>query len=400
MRRFRPSPLTIVLGVLAPVLLVLGIWLGGHPEHLPGFARDALGDKDDIVLAQAMDTIEDDYVNRIPRAKLNDAAIKGAVDSLPDQFSSYFSAKEYAAFEDTSHSRFSGVGLNVVGVAKGLRISRVYDGSPAATSGLKVDDVILAAGGRSLKGLSEDAAVARVKGPAGSDVRLRLERGSKVFERTVTRATVSVPAVESKMLTDPGADDAKVGYVALASFSSGAHAEVYAAVQRLLKQGAKGLILDLRDNPGGLVSEAQLVASGFLADGTVVSTRGRNVTAQTLSATGAPVAKDQPMVVLVNRGTASAAEIVTGALKDRDRAEVVGTRTFGKGVFQEIIPLTNGGALDITVGQYFTPNGTNLGKGLKPGAGIRPDVEATDDPDKAGDEVERAGLRVLAPELR
>jgi carboxyl-terminal processing protease len=239
-----------------------------------------------------------------------------------------------------------------------------------------------------------------VKGPAGSDVRLRLERGSKVFERTVTRATVSVPAVESKMLTDPGADDAKVGYVALASFSSGAHAEVYAAVQRLLKQGAKGLILDLRDNPGGLVSEAQLVASGFLADGTIVSTRGRNVTPQTLSATGAPVAKDQPMVVLVNRGTASAAEIVTGALKDRDRAEVVGTRTFGKGVFQEIIPLTNGGALDITVGQYFTPNGTNLGKGLKPGAGIRPDVEATDDPAKAGDEVERAGLRVLAPELR
>src|SRR4051812_13984849 len=127
MRRFRPSPLNIVLGVLAPVLLVLGVWLGGHPEHLPGFARDTLGDKDTIVLAQAMDTIEDDYVNRIPRATLNDAAIKGAVDALPDQFSSYFSPKEYAAFEDTSHSRFSGVGLNVVGVAQGLRISRVYD---------------------------------------------------------------------------------------------------------------------------------------------------------------------------------------------------------------------------------------------------------------------------------
>ena len=142
-------------------------------------------------------------------------------------------------------------------------------------------------------------------------------------------------------------------------------------------------MFDLRGNPGGLVREAQLVASGFIPEGTIVSTRGRAVEPQTLKATGNPVAGKLPMVVLVDRGTASSAEIVTGALKDTDRAEVVGTRTFGKGVFQEVVPLPNGGALDITVGQYFTPKGTNLGKGLKPGQGVHPEIQAEDDPKTA-----------------
>jgi carboxyl-terminal processing protease len=170
-------------------------------------------------------------------------------------------------------------------------------------------------------------------------------------------------------------------------------------VRKLRKEGAKALVFDLRGNPGGLVREAQLVASGFIPEGTVVSTRGRAVSPQTLKATGDPVAGRLPMVVLVDRGTASSAEIVTGALKDTDRAEVVGTRTFGKGVFQEVVPLENGGALDITVGQYFTPNGTNLGKGLKPGQGVRPEVEAEDDPKTAPDEAIDAGLKALAPKL-
>jgi carboxyl-terminal processing protease len=227
-------------------------------------------------------------------------------------------------------------------------------------------------------------------------VRLRVQRDKETFDRVLTRATVTIPVVESRMERDDGR---KVGYLALASFSSGAHGEVSAAVRRLRKDGAKGLILDLRGNPGGLVREAQLVASAFIREGTIVSTRGRAVSPQTFKATGNPVAGDLPMVVLVDRGTASSAEIVTGALKDTDRAEVVGTRTFGKGVFQEVVPLSNGGALDITVGQYFTPKGTNLGKGLKPGQGVHPEVQATDDPKTAVDEALRAGLKTLAPRL-
>jgi carboxyl-terminal processing protease len=319
------------------------------------------------------------------------------VASLGDQFSNYFTPAEYKRYQEVTESRFSGVGLSVVGVDQGLRVTRVYDESPASRAGLKPGDLIVEVDGKSLKGVPEETGVARVKGPAGSDVRLTVERGKKTFDRRVTRATVSIPVVESRMVREDGE---KVGYVALASFSSGAHAEVYSAVRKLRAQGAQALVFDLRGNPGGLVREAQLVASGFIPEGTIVSTRGRAVQPQTLKATGNPVGGKLPMVVLVDRGTASSAEIVTGALKDADRAQVVGTRTFGKGVFQEVVPLPNGGALDITVGQYFTPKGTNLGKGLKPGQGVHPEIEAEDDPKTAPDEGLRAGLKALAPSLQ
>ena len=274
----------------------------------------------------------------------------------------------------------------------------MYDESPASRAGLKHGDLIVEVDGKSLKGVPEETGVARVKGPAGTEVRLTVKRGKKTFERTVTRATVSIPVVESRLVREDGR---KVGYIALASFSSGAHAEVYSAVRKLRKEGAKALVFDLRGNPGGLVSEAQLVASGFIARGDDREhARPRGAEPQTLKATGDPVAGKLPMVVLVDRGTASSAEIVTGALKDTDRAEVVGTRTFGKGVFQEVVPLPNGGALDITVGQYFTPKGTNLGKGLKPGQGVHPEIQAEDDPKTEPDEALQAGLKALAPSLQ
>ena len=177
----------------------------------------------------------------------------------------------------------------------------------------------------------------------------------------------------------------KIGVVALSQFSSGAHGEVYGALRKLEKQGAQAFVFDLRGNGGGLVDEAQLIASAFLPDGRIVTTRGRNVPEKTLDATGDPViGKDTEVAVLVDRGTASASEIVAGALQDRDRATIVGTRTFGKGVFQEVIELSNGGALDITVGQYFTPKGRNLGgRGVSAGTGLKPDVAARDDPKTA-----------------
>jgi carboxyl-terminal processing protease len=160
-------------------------------------------------------------------------------------------------------------------------------------------------------------------------------------------------------------------------------------------------VLDLRHNGGGLVKEAQLVASAFLAEGRIVSLRGRGVEPQTLDATGDPIARSTPLVVLVDRDTASASEIVAGALQDRNRAKIVGTRTFGKGVFQEVIELRNGGALDITAGQYFTPKGRNLGGGgVKQGAGIQPDVKASDDRKTPRDEGLDRALKVLAGEAK
>jgi carboxyl-terminal processing protease len=381
--------------LLIPVALVGGVYLGGHPENLPGFVRDPLvGDEDTRVVDEAIAEVSDSYYRKIPDRALADAAVKGVVESLDDRFSAYFTPKEYAEYQMSQDSQFSGIGTTVQPDPFGLRVAQVFDESPAARAGVKVGDVIVAAGGKALKGLAQEAAVARVKGPRGTDVVLGLRRGKRKLEVTVTRATVSVPQVASRVTAMGGV---KYGVVALAQFGGGAHAEVYAAIKKVVDGGAKGIVFDLRGNGGGLVSEAQLVTSGFIREGKVVTTRGRNVPERTLRATGDPVAPDIPLVVLVDRGTASASEIVAGALQDLDRAPIVGTKTFGKGVFQEVVELSNGGALDITAGQYFTPNGRNLGgKGVSTGAGITPDVKAQDDAETKADEGLRGALKVLA----
>jgi carboxyl-terminal processing protease len=384
-RPFR-VPRFVSIAALVVVLLVLGAWVGGrHPDWLPGPARSTLvGDSDTKVVQEAIDRIHSTYYRKIPKSQLADDAIAGVVSKLDDRFSNYFNPEQYKRFKQTQHSEFSGVGLQVAQHPKGLRVEAVYDGSPAKRAGLRPGDVIIAADGHKLAGKSQEDSVSLVQGPPGSEVKLTWLSGGHERTKNVTRSTVTVPVVASQLRTDHGC---KVGVVRLSQFSSGAHAEVYAALRRLQKRGAKAYVLDLRDNGGGLVSEAQLIASAFLTDGPIVTTRGRAVKEQTLRATGDPIIPKAPMTVLVNGGTASASEIVTGALQDRDRAKVVGTETFGKGVFQEVIELSNGGALDITAGQYFTPKGRNLGgKGVATGKGIIPDVKAKDDPKTRPDE--------------
>jgi carboxyl-terminal processing protease len=203
-------------------------------------------------------------------------------------------------------------------------------------------------------------------------------RGASTRTLTIRRAALAVPVASESLLHYHGM---KIGDVALTAFTDGSGAEVRQNVQTVLHKGAQALILDLRENGGGLLNEAVNVASIFIPDGTIVSTSGRAQPRQVYLAIGNAIATKIPMVVLVDHDTASAAEIVTGALKDRGRAKVVGTHTYGKGVFQEIEPLPNGGALDITVGEYFTPNGQNLGAGgVKEWRGITPNVYASDNP--------------------
>jgi carboxyl-terminal processing protease len=393
-------PRVLALLPAALVLLVAGIFLGGHPDRLPGFVRDALvGDKNTLVVREAIDRIHETYYRDIPESQLADDSLKGVVAALHDRFSNYFTPKEYKQFQEVSNSEFSGIGLEVQVAPRGLRISRVYDSSPASRAHLQPGDLIVAVGATSLKGKPSDYSTSLIKGPRGSDVTITVVHAGKQRRVTLTRATISVPVVASLLRTVAGK---KLGVVELSTFSTpGAHAQVYAAIARRLKQGAKGLVLDLRGNGGGLVKEAQLVASAFLAEGKIVSLRGRGVAPQTLDATGDPIAPKTPLVVLVDRDTASASEIVSGALQDRGRAKIVGTRTFGKGVFQEVIELANGGALDITAGQYFTPKGRNLGGGgVKPGAGIQPNVKAQDNPKTARDEALDRALRVVAGEIK
>ena len=389
------------LRILAlPVLLLVlagGIWLGSHPAWLPGVVRSVLvGDDATRVVHEAIAEVNESYYREIPERRLADAAIGGMVESLDDRFSTYFTPDEYDRYQQVQNSEFSGIGTTVAEDPLGLRIVTVYDESPAEREGIKPGDRIVAAGGTSLKGKTSEEATALVKGPAGSSVRLTVRRDGKDRQVTVTRATVSVPQVASEVKTYEGT---KYGVVKLAQFGSGAHAEVYEAIRQVRERGAEGIVFDLRGNGGGLVSEAQLIASAFIAEGPIVTTKGRGVPERTLRATGDPVAKDVPLVVLVDGDTASASEIVAGALQDTGRAEVVGTKTFGKGVFQEVIELSNGGALDITAGQYFTPSGRNLGgKGVSTGAGLKADIQARDDPETQRDEALPVALKTLASE--
>ncbi len=393
----RRQPLPAVAATLAALvvlggLVVAGIWWGGHPEDLPGFMQRALvANRGTRVVDEALARIHHDYYRPVGEGQLADASIAGAVASLDDRFSHYLTPSELREF--ARPGSFSGIGVEVDPNPRGLLIVQVFNGSPATRAGLRPEDVIVAVNGRSLAGLPEDAATSLVKGPPDTNVVLRIEPpaarsgghahggtggtpGARPSTRTVTvtRATISQPVVASITRTVHGV---KLGVVALAEFSGGAHGELREAVEHELHgAGARGLVLDLRSNPGGLVEEAQLVASIFLPRGAVVvTTRGRTQPTQTITAVGDPIPASVPVVVLVDRNTASAAEIVTGALQDHRRATVVGTHTFGKGVFQEEQPLANGGALDITVGEYFTPNGHNLGGGgVREGAGLTPEV--------------------------
>jgi len=390
MRRLLP-----LLGViLAPLALVCGIYLGGHPGSLPDFVRDPLVDDGQAqVYEEATDMIAADFYRRIDRDKLLDTSLSAAVRSLKDPFSHYFDPKTYRQFQETTSGEFQGVGMTVQEHPRGLRIVEVFADSPARRGGLRKGDLIVAVDGKSLKGKPSEAATALIKGPAGTRVRLTIVTAGKQRVKTLGRAAVAIPVVRARLERD---GNRKVAYVALETFTSGSHGELGAAVQRLLKQGATSVVLDLRDNGGGLLQEAVLVSSIFIPEGTIVSIKGRSRAAQTFEASGKSIDTDIPVVVLVNRGSASASEIVTGALQDRDRATIVGERTFGKGVFQEVAELSNGGALDITVGEYFTPKGRNLGpsKGKR---GIEPDVRALDDPEtETVDEALQRALKTLA----
>src|SRR5215204_6478256 len=356
----------LVIAVLVPVLLVTGIWLGGHPSVLPDFARDRLVDDGDAqVYEQAVDIINRDYYRGVSRDQLLNKSLGAAVKSLDDQFSNYFSPKDYTNFQEVTQGQFSGVGMTVEEAKHGLRVMTVYKGSPASKAGLKSGDLVTAVNGRSIAGDSSEASTARIKGPAGTPVTLTVKSGGQEREVKLKRAQVDIPVVESSMERK---GSRKVGHVRLAGFTSGAHGEVSQAVHKLLRQGADGIVLDLRDNGGGLLNEAVLICSIFIPEGKIVSTKGRSRPERVYEATGGAIPGSVPVAVLVNRQSASASEIVTGALQDRKRATVVGTRTFGKGVFQEIEQLSNGGA------------------GVAKGKGIAPDVKALDDPKTRPDE--------------
>jgi carboxyl-terminal processing protease len=386
------------VGLVAALLATLaaGLWLGGHPAKMPPPLRDAFVDDSAGLTAEASELIEDSYYRRVSNDELIDSSLRGMVRSLRrrhrDRFSEYLSPSVLTRFNEEIEGRFSGVGLSVTEVKRGLRVVKVFPGSPAEAAGIGIGATIVSVDGRSIAGVDSVAATARIKGPEGSEVRVgvRDAGAERVRQVRLTRAEIEVPVVDSSLRSLAGE---KLGYVRLAAFTSGAHGALGEAVRKLRKRGATGLLLDLRANGGGLLDEAVLSASVFLPEGEeVVSTRSRTQGERVYETQGGNLPR-MPVVVLIDRGTASAAEILAAALADNAGAPVVGTRSFGKGVFQQEVALSNGGALKLTIGEYFTPDGLNLA-----GKGIQPDVRATDSPRTPRDEALLRALKVLAAE--
>jgi len=347
--------------------------------------------------SQATQVIRDDYFKPVKTSVLNKASVDGIVRELrkryDDRFSHYLDPHQLRQFESLTSGRFSGVGLTVTGVKRGLRVASVLPRTPAQRAAIKEGDLITAVDGRSLAGVPTEVATARIKGPPGTPVELRVVSGSGGPTRNVRlkRASVAVPVAVGEIKR---AGTSKVAYVRYATFSEGAHGELSSTLERLDHRGAQGLVLDLRGNGGGLLNEAVLSASLFLSKGQlVVSTDSRTMGHRDYDAIGDPLPQ-HPTVVLINHDTASAAEILASALEDHHLATIVGTRSFGKGTFQEVIHLAAGGALDLTVGQYFTANGISLAN-----KGIKPDVRAVDDPKTPQDEGLRRALAVLAEKM-
>jgi carboxyl-terminal processing protease len=385
-----------VLPVVAVLLAVLaaGIWLGGHPQHLPSWVNDLLVEDDRALRAEVKDTIEENFYRPVDDSRLDDASLKGVVESLRDPFSHYLTPKEAAQLRDSVHGEFEGVGMSVEEDRRGLRVLRVFDSSPAERAGIHKDDLIVAVNGRSIAGVNSEVATARIKGPEGTRVRLEVVDGESRRHRSlrVRRERIEIPVAEGRLATRDGHS---VGVVRLSGFSQGAHGYLRQQVDRLVRRGAEAIVLDLRGNGGGLLSEGVLVASVFIEDGEIVSVRGRSRPNRTESAVGDAIDEEIPVVVLVDGGSASASEIVTGALRDTGRATVAGTNTYGKGLVQEVIDLSNGGVLDLTVAKYYLPSGRTITR-----AGLRPQVPARDNPRTERDEAMPAALDAAVRSLR
>ena len=363
----------VVLAILSAITLAfasftLGMSVDRRTITIPGTDTDvSSGSK---LIDDAFDKIEESAVVPPSEEELARGAIKGMVDVLQksgDPYALFYSPKGFETFQELTTGRFSGIGVWLKQKGQELEIISVLPSSPALEAGLERGDTIRTIDGQRVSKMTTDEAVARIKGPEGSEVAMGIERDGSELTFSIERAKIEIPNVRAS-------STGNLGYIRLLGFSRGAGAQVRDEVKRLTDGGAEGIVLDMRDNGGGLFAEAVDVASVFIEDGPIVTYRERSQEDVVYKAKGEAY-EEIPLVVLVNEGTASASEIVAGALQDSERAVVVGTTTFGKGSVQEVVPLLDASAVKLTTAAYLTPKGHNIN-----GKGIDPDVQVDSDP--------------------
>lgn len=380
-RIIRRSGTFVIAGLLVLAVFVMGVWVGGNPvrsglDRAPGAIRDRLlADERTATANQVLSILASDYYQQLPDerlAQMEDASVRALVAAVDDPYTEYLSKDDFGKYLDQRSGTYVGVGIQWRVEKKLATVLRVNDGGPAAKAGIKPKDVILAVDGKPVNATNQYAAMDTVKGEPDTDVVLRIRRaGAADKDYRMTRAEIREQVVEARV---QDVDGAKVGVIRLDRFTSGSARDFRKEVQSFVDAKVKGIVIDLRNNPGGLVHEAQDIVGVFVPEGTTVATTThRNGPQEKLKTNDSPVVgEDVPVIVITNTASASASEIVAGALRDIRGARLVGTHTFGKALIQTTHPLANGGALKFTTASYLTPKGFDLGR-----RGLVPDVKVT-----------------------
>ena len=359
-------------------ILLVSLVLGGV-LFFKGGGGEVGADTNDVyrkldIFTEVLRQIELNYVESVDSQKLINGAIKGMVSSL-DPHSAFMTKEEYQELMMDTKGSFTGVGIEITIKEDVLTVVSPIEGTPAYRAGIKAGDKIVKIGENLTKNMTMMDAVKLIRGPKGTEVVLTILRSGedKLMTFTITRDVIPLRSVRHFEL------DPEIGYARVSNFRSNTAEDLAEALEKLEKGGAlKGLILDLRNNPGGLLIQAVKVSDLFLEDGIIVTTKGKDESqSMSMPAHNEDIQRDYPIIVLVNGGSASAAEIVAGALQDNKRALILGTRTFGKGSVQTILPLSDGSGLRLTTALYFTPSGKSI-----QASGITPDIEMEFEPVK------------------
>jgi carboxyl-terminal processing protease len=367
---FLQAAIILIVAVVVPLSsFAVGYLYGKHQDNnLPTIRAD----EELALVRQVIDLVEEKYVEKVDRKKLIQGAAAGVIDSLGDPYSHYLDKKHFEMVEEETRGSYSGIGIYLGMKDKHPVVQSVIDGTPAFKAGLKPGDIILEVDGKKTQGKSIDEVASMIRGEEGTEVTLTLARVGRegTFKVTLRRATIKIPNVEAKLIEN------QIGYVRIRSFNATTIQDTERQLLELRKKGAKGFIVDLRGNPGGLLDQAVQLASLFIKEGKIVSIRYRNKQEEVYNAIrvnneGKRLSLfEEPLVILVDGGSASASEIFAGAMKDYKRAVLVGEKTFGKGSVQDVIKLPSGDGILITIAKYYTPSGKSIH--LK---GIEPDVK-------------------------